>query len=81
MRKLHITANEAIYSAIEAKNMLLHIYLFLEPGHFYARPLAEEQAERLKKRSSYKYLQGVTYIRLDLDSEYREVVDLLSFCR
>ena len=43
LRKLHIAANEAIYSAIEAKNMLLHIYLFLEPGHFQAPPLAEDR--------------------------------------
>ncbi len=78
LRKLHIAANEAIYSAIEAKNTLLHIYLFLEPGYYQARPLAEELAERFKEDPRNKHLQGVTYIRLGLDSEYREVVDFFS---
>ena len=31
-RKLHVAANEAVYSGLEAKSMLIHIYLYLETG-------------------------------------------------
>ncbi|MFC1533384.1 tetratricopeptide repeat protein [Thermodesulfobacteriota bacterium] len=75
LRKLHITANEAIYSSIEAKSLLLHIYLFLELDFHKARPIAEEMAERFKNCPNHSYLQGVTYIRLNLYSDYRKVVE------
>jgi tetratricopeptide (TPR) repeat protein len=78
MRKLHAAANESFYSAVEAKNVLLHIYLFMEPLPKKALPLAEELAERFQKNARFLYLKGVTYVRLGMDSEYREVVDVLN---
>jgi len=78
LRKLHKAADEATYSSIEAKSLLLHIYLFLEEGYFQkARFLAEELAERFKEDPRNKYLQGVAYIRLGMDHMYTNVVDLL----
>jgi len=78
LRKLHIAAEEAIYSTIEAKSLLLHIYLYLEPGYDKALPLAEELANRFKEAPRNVYLQGVAYIRLDMHSKYKEVVDYLN---
>ncbi|MFC1866850.1 hypothetical protein ACFL0H_01770 [Thermodesulfobacteriota bacterium] len=75
LRKLHITAEEATYSSIEAKSMLLHIYLFLELDFDKARPIADEMAERFRNGPVHSYLQGVTYIRLDMVSGYRNVVE------
>ena len=75
LRKLHIAADEATYSSIEAKSLLLHIYLFLENDYHRALLLAQELAERFKKDPRYKFLQGVAYIRLGMNSKYREVVD------
>lgn len=79
LRKLHIAANEAIYSSTEAKSLLIHIYLFLEQGtDDKALPLVEELADRFRKNARVKFLQGVVYIRLGMDPEYREVVDYLN---
>ena len=77
LKKLHLAAEEAVYSTIEAKGLLLRIYLFMEPLSHKARPLAEELVMRFKKNARFKYFQGVTYIRLGMDSEYREVLDFL----
>jgi len=74
LRKLHIAADEAIYSTIEAKSLLLHIYLFLEPGYSKALPLAEELANRFKEAPRNQYLQGLAYVRLGMHSEYREAL-------
>jgi tetratricopeptide (TPR) repeat protein len=76
LRKLHIAADEAAYSSIEAKSLLLHIYLFLEEDHYpQALVLAEELAERFDEAPRNKYLQGVAYIRLGDEKKYREVVE------
>ena len=77
LRKMHIAAEEAIYSNIEAKSLLLHIYLFLEPGYSKALPLAEELANRFRDSPRNLYLQGLAYVRLGMHSQYREVVDRL----
>ncbi len=78
LRKLHIAAEEAIYSSVEAKSLLLHIYLFLEEEYFQkALILANELAERFSGSPRNIYLKGVAYIRLDMDHKYREVVDCL----
>lgn len=74
LKRLHAAAREAIYTEIEAKSLLLHIYLFLESDFPKALPLAEELADRFKKSHGYKYLLGVIYIRLGLDSKYRDIV-------
>jgi tetratricopeptide (TPR) repeat protein len=78
LKKLHAAANQSIYSAVEAKSVLLHIYLFMEPLPNKARPLAEELSERFKKNARFIYLQGVTYIRLGMGPEYHEVVGFLN---
>ena len=76
LRKLHIVADEAIYSSMEAKSLLLHIYLFLEQNTSHkALPIAKELADRFPKDPRYKFFQGVAYIKLDMDSQYREVLD------
>ena len=78
LRKLHIAAEEAVYSSIEAKSLLLHIYLFLEEDYYRkALDLAEELSERFKDNPRNKFLQGVAYIRLGRDDMYREVADFL----
>jgi len=78
LRKLHIAAEQAIYSSIEAKSLLLHIYLFLEEDYTQkALVRANELAERFSESPRNRYLEGVAYIRLDMDHEYREVVDCL----
>jgi len=77
LRKMHIAAEEAIYSTVEAKSLLLHIYLFLEPGYSKALPLAEEMAFRFKESPHNIYLKGVTYVRLGMHSKYRVIVDYL----
>ena len=79
LRKLHIAANEAIYSSIEAKSLLLHIYLFLEEDYFHeALALAEELSQRFKKNPRNRFLQGIAYIRLGRGNMYREMVQYLA---
>ncbi len=76
LRKLHIAADEAVYSSIEAKSLLLHIYLFLEEDHYpQALVLGEELAERFDEAPRNKYLQGVAYIMLGDEKKYREVLE------
>jgi tetratricopeptide (TPR) repeat protein len=76
LRKLHVAAEEAIYSSIEAKSLLLHIYLFLEDAHHTeALVLAKELAERFDQAPRNKYLEGVAYIRIGDENKYREVLD------
>lgn len=76
LRKLHITADRATYSSIEAKSLLLYIYLFLESDFNKALPIARELAERFQKGPTYRYLLGITYLQLDMVHEYRKVVEL-----
>ncbi|MGD9038939.1 MAG: hypothetical protein PVH82_04830 [Desulfobacteraceae bacterium] len=78
LRKLHIAAEEAIYSSIEAKSLLLHIYLFLEHAHYSkALVLAQELAKRFDQAPRNKYLEGVAYMMVGNEKKYREVVDFL----
>jgi len=75
LRKLHIAADEAIYSSIEAKSTLLHIYLFMECDFKKALPIAEELARRFQNLPKHAYLLGITYIQLGMDSEYGKTAD------
>lgn len=76
LRKLHVAAEEAIYSSIEAKSLLLHIYLFLEDAHYpKALVLAQELAKKFDQAPRNKYLEGVAYIRIGDENKYREVID------
>jgi tetratricopeptide (TPR) repeat protein len=77
LRKLRLAATEAPYSSIEAKSLLVHIYLFLEPDVRPARKIIEELAERFPGNPRFQFLSGVAYIRLDLDTEYQNVRDYL----
>ncbi|MBW2000306.1 MAG: hypothetical protein JRJ29_20405 [Deltaproteobacteria bacterium] len=79
LRKLHEAAEDAVYSSTEAKSMLLHIYLFLEDNQYdRALPIAKELAARFRNNARFKFLEGVSYIRLDMDSRYRETVEYLN---
>lgn len=75
LRRLHIAAREATYSAFESKSVLLHIYLFMEQKHQKALPLARELSGRFQANFRYKFLEGAAYIMLNMDAEYREVLD------
>jgi tetratricopeptide (TPR) repeat protein len=77
LRKLHLAAKEATYSATEAKSMLLHIYLFLEDDFLKALKLADDLTNKYRQSMRYSVLLGVCYIRLGMDSEYHGTVNLL----
>ena len=76
LRKLHIAADGAIYSSIEAKSLLLHIYLFMEKDLYTkALTLSEDLTGRFPNNPRFKFLEGISYIRLDNDSKYWEIVN------
>lgn len=77
LRKLHIAAEEAIYSATETKSVLLHIYLFLEEDCSKALPLARDLGKRYDKDPVYKLFEGVACIRLGLESEYNDTLSYM----
>ena len=79
LRKLHLAAKEAAYSATEAKSMLVHIYLFLEEDFVKAMKFSEELAEKYRQNPRYRFFLGVCYIRLGMDREYRDTVNLLRY--
>jgi tetratricopeptide (TPR) repeat protein len=74
LRKLHTAAAEARYSSIEAKSYLAYIYLFLESDLKKARILTQELAERFPNNPRFRFLLGVTYVQLEQEPEYKEVV-------
>jgi len=77
LRKLHLAAKEAVYSATEAKSMLIHIYLFLEEDFVKSMELSEELAKKYRQNPRYRFFLGVCYIRQGMDREYRDTVNLL----
>jgi tetratricopeptide (TPR) repeat protein len=77
LRKLNIAANEAIYSATETKSVLLHIYLFIEQDFENALILSSELAKKYPGSRRFKFLEGVSCIRLKMYPEYKETVDEL----
>jgi len=77
LKKLHIAAEKAIYSGVEAKSMLIHIYLFMEEDFRKALPLTQEMAARYQECPRHKFFEGVVYIREGKDAEYRAVVEFL----
>lgn len=75
LKELQLAADGAVYSSIEAKSLLLHIYLFMEEDRYdKALALAHELAERFPKNPRFKFLEGVSYVRLNKDSEYEIIV-------
>jgi hypothetical protein len=77
LRKLHVAANEAVYSGLEAKSMLIHIYLYLEEDYKKALPLIQDLRAKFTKNSRYSFFEGLVYIRQNRDSMYSEMVDFL----
>ena len=78
LRKLRVAAEEATYSSIEAKSLLLHIYLFLERDYYpEALVLGKELAQRFDEAPRNKYLEGVAHIRLGNETKYKEVLEFL----
>lgn len=77
LRKLTIAAKEALYSATEAKSMLLHIHLFFEGEYAKALELAVQLADQYTHNPRFKILEGVAYVRLGMNPEYRETVSQL----
>ncbi len=77
LRKLHVAANEAIYSGLEAKSMLIHIYLYLEEDFYKALPFIQDLRTKFKKNPRYPFFEGLVYIRQERDAGYKEVVDFL----
>jgi len=74
LRKLNIAAREATYSATEAKSMLLHIYLFSEEDFEKSLIIAKELVEKYDENPRYKVLKGVSYLRLGMEPQFRDVV-------
>jgi tetratricopeptide (TPR) repeat protein len=77
LRKLKTAADKAVYSAIESKSMLLHIYLFMEEDFYKALPFARELAGKFRKNPRNKYFEGIVYIRGGQDARYAEVLDFI----
>lgn len=77
LERLNIAAREAVFSSIETKSMLLHIYLFLEQDFEKALPLSQELSGTFKNNPQFQLLKGVTFIRMNKDDRYRETVEEL----
>ena len=77
LRKLHTAASEAVYSGLEAKSMLIHIYLYLEEDYEKALPLIQELRRKFRKNMRYPFFEGLVHLRQERDSKYGEMVDLL----
>ena len=74
LRKLEIAAEQAVYSASEAKSLLLHICLFVEKDDERALRLARELSEKYRNNGRYAYLEGVCCIRMGLESRYGDIL-------
>ena len=82
LRKLNEAALHATYSSTEAKSVLLYIELFSEQDFPKALALATELSNRYTHNPRYKTLEGVCFIRMDNDRQYRETLsDLLTKSR
>lgn len=79
LAELHTAADEATYSTIEAKSLLLYIYLYLEKDYSKALSLSEELAERFQHHPGHIYNKGINYILLDMDLEYQKTLGLIHF--
>ena len=77
IRKLNLAANEAVYASVEAKSVLLHIYLFMESDYEKALPLAIELAERFKNNPRQSYFLGLVYLKLYKKDDYLSVLQLM----
>ena len=82
LRKLNEAALHAAYSSTEAKTVLLYIELFSEQDFPKALALATELSNMYPKNPRFKTLEGVCFIRMGKDRQYRETLrDLLTRSR
>jgi len=82
IRKLNEAALHATYSSTEAKSVLLYIELFSEQNFPEALKFAAELSNQYSHNPRFKTLEGVCFIRMDKDLQYKETVaDLLSRSR
>jgi tetratricopeptide (TPR) repeat protein len=77
LQKLHRAAEEAIYSGIESKSMLIHIYIYLEEEYSKALPLVLDLGARFKNDPRYKFFEGIIYSRLGMDGELINTVEFM----
>ena len=76
LRKLQSAADGAVYSSIEAKSLLLHIYLYMEADQYdKALVLAEELTKKFPENARFKFFEGVVYMRLNQVAGYEDVVN------
>ncbi len=78
LRKLHLAAEEAVYSKTEAKSMLLHIYLFLENNYEKAFSLARELGKQYGQDPIYLHFQGVAAVRMENEALFKDAVSALN---
>jgi len=77
LRKLNEAALHATYSSTEAKTVLLYILLFSEQDFPKALALATELSNKYTHNPRFKTLEGVCFIRMDKDRQYRETLSVL----
>ncbi len=77
LRKMHIAANEAVYSGIESKSMLVHIYMYMEEDYLKALPIVQDLGSSFKNNPRYKFFEGVIYSRLHMKAKLRETVEFI----
>jgi tetratricopeptide (TPR) repeat protein len=77
LRKLHTAADEAIYSGIESKSMLIHIYMYMEEEYLKALPLVLDLGARFRKNPRYKFFEGIIYSRLGMNREQIRVTEYM----
>jgi len=82
IKKLNEAALHATYSRTEAKSVLLYIELFSEQNFPEALAFATELSKQYPDNPRYKTLEGVCFIRMNKDPQYREILsDLLTRSR
>ena len=69
LQKLHTAAEEATYSSIESKSMLIHIYMYMEEDHLKALPLVLDLCSRFRNNPRYRYFEGIIYSRLGMEGQ------------
>jgi tetratricopeptide (TPR) repeat protein len=77
LRKLHIAASEAVYSAIESKSMLAYIYMYMEEEYERALPIVRDLASSFKNNPRYKFLEGIIYSRLHMKAQFCDTAELM----
>jgi tetratricopeptide (TPR) repeat protein len=77
LQKLHRAAKEAIYSSIESKSMLIHIYMYMEEEYSKALPFVLDLSVRFKNNPRYKFFEGIIYSRLSMDEDLTNTVEFM----